>query len=75
MSGRFDSNLRFVEPGAPARGAFTRLDESVLTEGETTGPALRGLNDDCVPTRTRGSNQMAQIVFDIAACEAEIARK
>jgi hypothetical protein len=72
---RFDSKLRFVQPSAPAGGALSRLHQFVLTERETTGPASRGFHDDRVPARARGSNQVAEIVFDITSGESEIARQ
>src|SRR5262245_63945010 len=69
-----DSNLWFIDPAALAVGAPARLGEAVLAEHEAALLAARGLDDDRVAGGLRGSNRVTQIVFHVAAIEAELAR-
>ena len=72
---RFDPNLRFIDASAPAGGALARLNQLLFTKPKPAGTASCRFDDDGVSGGTRGSDQMTQVVLDIAAGEAEITRE
>src|SRR2546425_5243058 len=71
---RLNGDLRFVESCAFAFGALAWLCETVVAEDEAALLAARRFDDDGAAGGLRGANRMTQVIFDVAAVEAELAR-
>jgi hypothetical protein len=69
-----DANLRFKQALAATTGAPGWLDQLVFTEDEAARTAAGGLNQDATAGRTGRADGVAQVVFDVPALEAQLAR-
>ena len=58
-----------------ARRTAAWLGQLVFAEDELTGLAAGGNDLDGVTARTRGADDMAQILFEVATLEPKLARK
>ena len=68
-------DLRIVEPGPAALRTFARLGQLVFAEREAARTAARGFDHHLVAGRACGSNEVPEIVFDVAAFKPELARE
>jgi hypothetical protein len=68
-----DVDLGFIEPAAAALRTLPGLRQLVFAERESARAAAGRLDHDAVAGGASRSDQMAQVVFDVAARQAELA--
>src|SRR6476469_1939433 len=69
-----DRDLRFKDAGAAAGGTLRWLGELVFVEREAAAPAARRFDRHRVPGGARRPDQVLEVLFNLAAFEAKLAR-
>jgi hypothetical protein len=70
-----NTDLRFVQPRAPAHGTLSRLREPLVVKREPAGPASRRNDEDLVAGSSGGPKRMTQILLDVIPLQPELPRE